>query len=64
MKVMGAPADMVPEYGPERKVNAVSRRLSSTEKAERLLGFKAEVSLEEGVRRFVTWWEANKDRFN
>ena len=64
MKVMGAPADMVPEYGPERKVNAVSRRLSSTEKAERLLGFKAQVDLEEGVRRFVTWWEANKDRFN
>ena len=63
MKVMGAPADMVPEYGPERKVNAVSRRLSSTEKAERLLGFKAQVSLEEGVRRFVRWWEANKDRF-
>jgi UDP-glucose 4-epimerase len=63
MKVMGAPADMVPEYGPERKVNAVSRRLSSTEKAERLLGFKAQVSLEEGVSRFVTWWEANKDRF-
>lgn len=64
MKVMGASADMVPEYGPERKVNAVSRRLSSTEKAERLLGFKAEVSLEESVRRFVAWWEANKDRFN
>jgi UDP-glucose 4-epimerase len=64
MRVMGAPADMVPEFGPERKVNAVSRRLSSTEKAERLLGFKAEVSLEEGVRRFVAWWEANKDRFN
>ena len=64
MKVMGAPAGMVPEYGPERKVNAVSRRLSSTEKAERLLGFKAEINLEEGVRRFVTWWEANKDRFN
>ncbi len=64
MKVMGAPAGMVPEYGPERKVNAVSRRLSSTEKAERLLGFKAEVSLEEGIRRFVNWWEANKDRFN
>lgn len=64
MKVMGAPADMSPEYGPERKVNAVSRRLSSTEKAERLLGFRSEVSLEEGVRRFVVWWEANKDRFN
>ncbi len=64
MKVMGAPAGMTPEYGPERKVNAVSRRLSSTEKAKCLLGFKAEVSLEEGIRRFVTWWEANKDRFD
>jgi UDP-glucose 4-epimerase len=64
MKVMGAPKGMVPEYGPERKVNAVSRRLSSTEKAERLLGFKAQVSLEEGLTRFVKWWEANKDRFN
>jgi UDP-glucose 4-epimerase len=64
MKVMGAPSGMVPEYGPERTVNAVSRRLSSTEKAERLLGFKAEVDLEEGVRRFVKWWESNKDRFN
>jgi UDP-glucose 4-epimerase len=54
---------MTPEYGPERTVNAVSRRLSCTQKAERLLGFRASVSLEEGVRRFVTWWEANKDRF-
>jgi len=63
MRVMNAPSGMTPEYGPERKVNAVSRRLSCTQKAERLLGFKASVSLEEGVRRFVTWWEANKDRF-
>lgn len=63
MRVMAAPSGMSPEYGPERKVNAVSRRLSCTQKAERLLGFKASVSLEEGVRRFVTWWEANKDRF-
>lgn len=63
MRVMGAPPGMTPEYGPERTVNAVSRRLSCTQKAERLLGFRASVSLEEGVRRFVTWWEANKDRF-
>jgi UDP-glucose 4-epimerase len=50
--------DLPPEYGPERQVNSVRRRLASTEKAERLLGFRAEVSLEEGLRRLVSWWRA------
>lgn len=63
MKVMGADPAMVPEYGPERSVNPVARRLAATEKAERMLGFKAEVDLEEGLRRLVTWWRANKDMF-
>lgn len=63
MKVMGAPAGMEPEHVPERQVNPVSRRLASTEKSERLLGFKAEVDLEEGLKRLVKWWEANQDMF-
>jgi dTDP-4-amino-4,6-dideoxygalactose transaminase len=33
-------------YGPERKVNPVSRRLADVTKAERMLGFRATVSLE------------------
>jgi UDP-glucose 4-epimerase len=45
-----------PEYGPERSVNAVPRRLASTEKARRLLGFSATVTLEDGLRRLVDWW--------
>ena len=45
-----------PQYGPARKVNPVSRRLADTAKAERLLGFKARVSLEEGLSRLVAWW--------
>ncbi len=49
-----------PEYGPERKVNAVPRRLASTDKAKRLLGFTATVSLEEGLRRLVEWRRAEK----
>ena len=53
-RVMGV--SMAPEYGPARKVNTVSRRLAAVEKAERLLGFRARVSLEEGLRRLVTWW--------
>ena len=34
--------------------NAVTRRLASTEKAQRLLGFRASVMLEEGLSRLVT----------
>ncbi|MBU2604750.1 MAG: NAD-dependent epimerase/dehydratase family protein [Alphaproteobacteria bacterium] len=63
MKVMGADPAMVPEYGPERSVNAVARRLADTAKAERMLGFKAEIDLEEGLKRLVSWWQANKDAF-
>jgi UDP-glucose 4-epimerase len=53
-KVMGV--DLAPEYGPERTVNNVNRRLASTKAAEERLGFRAEVDLEEGLRRLVTWW--------
>jgi UDP-glucose 4-epimerase len=52
----------VPEFGPERKVNAVPRRLASTEKAERLLGFRASVPLDEGLSRLVAWWRAERVR--
>jgi UDP-glucose 4-epimerase len=49
-----------PEYGPARKVNPVPRRLADTRKAERLLGFRARVDLEEGLRRLVSWWEGHR----
>jgi UDP-glucose 4-epimerase len=58
LRVMGSTAS--PEYGPERKVNPVPRRLADTSKAMRLLKFKTSVSLEDGVRRLVTWWEAER----
>jgi UDP-glucose 4-epimerase len=51
-----------PEHGPERTVNAVPRRLASTEKAERMLGFTASVSLEDGLSRLVEWWRAERVR--
>ena len=53
---------IVPEYTPERKVNPVPRRLASTEKAKRVLGFTASVSLEEGLSRLVKWWRAERVR--
>ncbi|MDT3680728.1 MAG: NAD-dependent epimerase/dehydratase family protein [Burkholderiaceae bacterium] len=58
LQVMGA--NLVPEHGPERSVNPVSRRLASTEKAERLLGFKARIDLRAGLDSLVQWWEANR----
>lgn len=60
MRAMGC--EMAPEFGPERKVNPVSRRLADTSKAAQLLGFKADVDLDEGLRRLVSWWRANKER--
>jgi UDP-glucose 4-epimerase len=44
------------EYGPARNATPVWRRLADVKKAERLIGFKAEVSLEEGLRQLVQWW--------
>jgi len=49
-----------PEFGPERKVNPVSRRLADISKAERMLGFKAQVSLEQGLEQLVAWWRAQQ----
>jgi len=53
LAVMGTTLE--PEFKPERKVNAVRRRLAATDKAERLLGFRTEVGLAEGLRRLVAW---------
>jgi len=58
LKVMGS--DAAPEYAPERRVNPVPRRLAEVSKARRLLGFKTTVPIEEGLRRLVAWWQAER----
>ena len=58
IRVMGADARV--EYGPERGVNTVPRRLADTSRARERLGFEAEVGLEEGLRRLVQWWRAER----
>jgi UDP-glucose 4-epimerase len=50
------------EHALERSVNAVTRRLAATERAERMLGFTAAVSLEEGLARLVEWWRTERVR--
>ena len=49
-----------PEYAPPRKVNAVTRRLASTELARERIGFRAEIALEDGLRSLVAWWRAER----
>jgi UDP-glucose 4-epimerase len=52
---------LTPEFAPERLVNPVPRRLASTGKAERLLGFRAKTTLEKGLGDLVKWWRAERD---
>ena len=60
LRVMGRP-DLDVSFGPARAVNAVTRRLADTSWAAERLGFKAEVDLDEGLRRLVAWWGAEQD---
>src|SRR5215472_4723622 len=48
------------EFGPPRGVNAVTRRLADISGARERLGWKPEVDLEEGLRRLVAWWRAER----
>jgi len=52
--VMGAES-VSPELHPPRKVNPVPRRLADVSKAKEELGFVAQVPLEIGLRRLVSW---------
>jgi UDP-glucose 4-epimerase len=52
--------DLPLEFGPPRGVNAVTRRLADVSRAGEQLGWKAEISLDEGLERLVTWWRAEK----
>lgn len=49
-------SDLSVEFGPERTVNGVSRRLADTSAAEAELGFRAEVPLAKGLAELVQWW--------
>jgi len=54
LRVMGS--DLRPEHAPARDVNSVARRVADVSRAKRLLRFRAETTLEEGLGRLVAWW--------
>jgi UDP-glucose 4-epimerase len=58
LEAMGS--DLEVEFGPERAVNKVPRRLADTSRARERLGFETEVRLEDGLRRLVEWWSAER----
>lgn len=60
LEAMGAGPDLVPEHGPARAVNGVTRRLADTSRAARRLGFTAEIELRTGLRDLVDWWRAER----
>jgi len=60
LRVMGSKLGI--EYGPERKVNAVPRRLAETATALETIGFRAAIGLEEGLTRLVSWWLAEQEK--
>ena len=57
-RVMGSSEPL--EFGPPRTVNAVTRRLADISRAHQGLGWKPEMSLEEGLRRLVVWWRGER----
>lgn len=60
IKIMDSTVE--PQFQPARKVNAVPRRLADISKSERLLGFRTEISLEDGLRELVAWWRSEVER--
>jgi UDP-glucose 4-epimerase len=53
-------SDLQPEFRPQEQM-FVTNRVGSTEKAERLLGFRARVPLEEGLRSVVEWRRSDRE---
>jgi UDP-glucose 4-epimerase len=58
LKVTGS--HLKPEYHDARKVNNVQARRATTEKAEKLLGFTAQVDLESGLKSLIRWRDQTK----
>ncbi len=57
-RIMGS--SLAPQHAPARKVNAVSRRLADTQRAKQVLGFEAQLTLDEGLRDLVAWWRQER----
>lgn len=62
LKKMGKPTSLIRYIGD--RPGQVLRHTASAEKAERLLGWKARTSFEEGLDQTIGWYQANRDWWN
>jgi dTDP-glucose 4,6-dehydratase len=58
LDVLGKPAELR-SHVPER-LGQVDRHIGSTDKADRLLGWQARTSFEDGLERTVAWYRDNE----
>jgi len=58
LSIMESP--LRPEHAAPRRINPVARRLASVDDAREQLGFRAEISLEDGLRELVAWWHEQR----
>jgi CDP-glucose 4,6-dehydratase len=55
--------DLEPRVMLQRKIeNEIDAQFLSAEKAERVLGWKAEINLDEGLRRTIEWYRSHLDK--
>jgi UDP-glucose 4-epimerase len=60
-RVMGAP-ELTPIHEAERSVNPVPRRLADVTAARDMIGFEAELPLDDGMRELVAWWQSETEQ--
>jgi dTDP-glucose 4,6-dehydratase len=58
LAALGKPDDL--KVHVEERPGQVARHIGSTEKAERVLGWRARTSFEEGLERTVAWYRENE----
>ena len=58
LDIVGKPSSLKTHV--EERPGQVARHIGSTEKAERLLGWRARTSFEDGLARTVAWYRANE----
>jgi len=58
LDLLGKPSDL--KLNVAERLGQVDRHIGSTEKAERLLGWRARTSFEEGLERTVAWYRDNE----
>jgi UDP-glucose 4-epimerase len=53
-------SDLLPEFGPPRAVNGVTRRLADISAARDRLGWSPRIGLDDGLSDLVAWWKSER----